>query len=151
MNQPDPADSYQNSRCRDLNEYMKRGGRLADPNVVFSKPITLIREQVRARNIKNLRQELFCAVCRRQIESDDPVRSRNHLIVACVTVPADSANRESISEISTRLASLSAICEINNGVRILERIAPVENRRMAECCLVVVVDATTLLKNRIAA
>ena len=105
---------------------MKRGGRFADPNVVFSKPPTLNREQVRARNIENLREELFCAVCRRQIESDDPVRLRNHLIMDCVTVPADSANRESKFEMSRRLAALSAIYKINNGVRILERIAPVE-------------------------
>ena len=105
---------------------MKRGGRFADPNVVFSKPVTLSREQARARNIENLREELFCAVCRRQIESDDPVRLRNHLIMECVTVPADSANRESKFEMSRRLAALSAIYKINDGVRILERIAPVE-------------------------
>ena len=44
----------------------------------------------------------------------------------CVTVPADSANRESKFEMSRRLAALSAIYKINDGVRILERIAPVE-------------------------
>ena len=54
------------------------------------------------------------------------MRLRNHLIVECVTVPADSANRESKFEMSRRLAALSAIYKINNGVRILERIAPVE-------------------------
>ena len=126
LNQPEIADNYRDARCRDLSNFMKRGGRFADPNVVFSKPPTLNREQVRARNIENLREELFCAVCRRQIESDDPVRLRNHLIMDCVTVPADSANRESKFEMSRRLAALSAIYKINNGVRIFERIAPVE-------------------------
>ena len=106
---------------------MKRGGRVIDAKVTFTKPPSLTTDQVRARRVLNLKDKLICAVCERQIESADPVLLRNHLMRECVSVPAAPSLSNDKYEMSRRLAALSSIYRVNDGVRIRQRLVPCEH------------------------
>ena len=125
-NQPSACENS-SYRCRDLTAYMKRGGRAIDANVTFTKPLSLTTDQVRARRVLNLKDKLICAVCERQIESADPVLLRNHLMRECVSVPAAPSLNNDKYEMSRRLAALSSIYRVNDGVRIRQRLVPCEH------------------------
>ena len=124
-NQPSSCESS-SYRCRDLSAYMKRGGRAIDIAVTFSKPPSLNADQVRARRVLNLKDRLICAVCETQIESADPVLLRNHLIKECKSVPTALPLSNDKYELSRRLAALSSIYRVNDGVRIRQRLVPLE-------------------------
>ena len=66
-------------------------------------------------------------MCKRPLDTADPRRLREHLITECVTVPADPARCDNKYEMSRRLAALSAIYRVNDGVRVLERVRPVDD------------------------
>ena len=124
-NQTVGLDSGQYS-CRDLTTYMKRGGRQNDITVKFSKPPTLTAEEKRAKRVAFYKEQLICAVCHKQIESDDPVLLRNHLVNQCASIPFDPllvGNNK--YKLSRRLAALSSIYKINDGVRVRQRVLEV--------------------------
>jgi hypothetical protein len=118
-----PAVSLNDYGCRDLSSYKKRCGRLDDPSVKFSRPPTLTVDQRRAERESRFKDQLVCAVCDKQIESDNPVLLRNHLVSECVTVPSDCHTGNNRYRLSRRLAALSSIYRINDGVRVRHRVA----------------------------
>lgn len=65
----------------------------------------------------------MCAVCDRQIESDDPELLRSHLVNDCVDIPFERNTGNDKFKLSRRLAALSSIYRINDGVRVRQRIA----------------------------
>ena len=109
--------------CRDLSSYKKRCGRLDDPSVKFSRPLTLTNDQRRAERELRFKDQLVCAVCDKQIESDNPELLRNHLVSECVSVPFDCHTGNNKYKLSRRLAALSSIYRINDGVRVRHRVA----------------------------
>ena len=125
-NQPTACESN-SYRCRDLSAYMKRGGRAVDASVTFIKPPSLNSDQVRARRVLSLQDRLICAVCERPIESVDPVLLRNHLTRECMSVPSAPSLNNDKYELSRRLAALSSIYRVNDGVRIRQRLVPLEH------------------------
>ena len=106
---------------------MKRGGRAVDASVTFIKPPSLNSDQVRARRVLSLQDRLICAVCERPIESVDPVLLRNHLTRECMSVPSAPSLNNDKYELSRRLAALSSIYRVNDGVRIRQRLVPLEH------------------------
>ena len=96
---------------------------LNDPTVKFSRPVTLTNDQRRAERELRFKEQLVCAVCTKQIESDNPELLRNHLVRECVTVPFDCHTGNNIYKLSRRLAALSSIYRINDGVRIRHHVA----------------------------
>ena len=124
-NQTSGLDSGQYT-CRDLSTYMKRGGRQNDLTVKFTAPITLTVDERRARREAAYKEQLICAVCHEQIESDDPVLLRNHLVSKCASIPFDPLVVDNNKyKLSRRLAALSSIYKINDGVRVRQRLLQV--------------------------
>ena len=105
---------------------MKRGIRQNDLTVKFTAPITLTADERRARRVAAYKEQLICAVCHKQIESDDPVLLRNHLVSECASIPFDPLVVDSNKyKLSRRLAALSSIYKINDGVRVRQRLLQV--------------------------
>jgi len=96
---------------------------LDDSSVKFSRPPTLTVEQRRREREARFKDQLVCAVCNTQIPSDDPELLRNHLVSDCVTIPFERHNGDNKYKLSRRLAALSSIYRINDGVRVRQRIA----------------------------
>ena len=105
---------------------MKRGGRVTDSTVVFTKPATLNKEQVRAKRVLSLKDRLICAVCEKPIKTDDPVLLRNHLTRECRSVPIDPSLSNNMTAHALRLAAISSIYRVNDGVRVRQRLLPEE-------------------------
>ena len=108
--------------CRDLTSYKKRCGRLDDPSVKFSRPLTLTTDQRRREREARFKDQLLCAVCNKQISSDNPELLRNHLVSDCVTIPFERHTTNNKYKLSRRLAALSSIYRINDGVRVRQRV-----------------------------
>lgn len=110
------------NNCRNLSSYKKRCGRLDDPTVKFSRPPALTVDQRRRGREERFKEQLVCAVCDKQIKSDDPGLLRSHLVNECVEIPFERNTGTDKFKLSRRLAALSSIYRINDGVRVRHRI-----------------------------
>ena len=82
--------------------------------------------------LSGFKDKLVCAVCEGPIQTDDYEALRTHLITSCISIPYHTVDTGDRYEVSRRVAALSSIYKINDGVRIRQRLSSTREYQTGE-------------------